>query len=108
MIGHARLMPDGSLRERSGRKAPRYPDDIELDEVAPHNPGDRLIPDPENPRRAIVAPKPEPTYAERRAAEYPTTDALVVALWERIVEGRPEASEAIQKQREAIKAKYPK
>lgn len=79
-----------------------------LDEIAPHKPGDRLILDPENPRRAIVAPPPAPTYADLRAREYPPTDALVVALWERFIEGRPEASEALEAQRQAIKAKHPK
>lgn len=73
-------------------------------------PGTRIILDPDNPRRAIVAPPPESTYtyAEQRAAEYPSMDALTVALWERVVEGRPEASAVIQAQREAIKAKWPK
>lgn len=56
----------------------------------------------------LAAHDPNPTYAELRAKEYPATDALVIALWERIVEGRPEASEALQAQRAATKAKYPK
>lgn len=82
--------------------------EIALDDVAPHAPGDRLILDPQDPRRAIPAPPPVPTYAELRAREYPSTEALVVALWEREVEGRPEAAERLQEQRSAVKAKYPK
>lgn len=62
---------------------------------------------------AIRAAQPEhdpdapPTYAELRAREYPPVEALVVALWERDVEGRPEAAAKLQEQREAIKRKYP-
>lgn len=40
--------------------------------------------------------------------EYPTTDELVVALWEKYEENRPEAAAALQKRREEIKARYPK
>jgi hypothetical protein len=100
------VAPDGRLI--NGGQRPCVAGEVEIDEVAPHKPGDRLIRDPDNPRRAIVAPPPVPTYAEQRAKEYPSADALIVALWERIVEGRPEASVAIQAQRAAIKAKYPK
>lgn len=49
-----------------------------------------------------------PLYTELRAKEYPTTDALVIALWEKLIEGRPAASDALQAQRAAIKLKYPK
>ena len=44
----------------------------------------------------------------KRQAEYPTTNELVVALWERTVEGRGTISEEIEAKRQAIKAKYPK
>jgi hypothetical protein len=43
-----------------------------------------------------------------RLGEYPRINDLVVALWERIVENRPEASETIQTKRMLIKEKYPK
>jgi hypothetical protein len=58
--------------------------------------------------------------AERAATEYErsrkdaylaegiTTEILIVALWERAVEGRPEAADAIQVKRESIKPQYPK
>lgn len=55
-----------------------------------------------------AAHDPSPSYAERRAAEYPSADALVVALWEHIVEGRPAGSEALQKLRAEVKARHPK
>lgn len=47
-------------------------------------------------------------YQRLRAAEYPRIDALIVALWEAQVEGRPSDASAIQAIREAVKAKYPK
>ena len=100
-----RLTSDGGVVDISHRLA--QAGEIDLDEVAPHQPGDRLILDPQNPRRAIPVPPPTPTYAELRAREYPPTDALVVALWERFIEGRPEASEALEAQRQAVKAKHP-
>ena len=45
--------------------------------------------------------------AARRAA-YPPKEDLVVALWERIVEGKPAATDDLQAQREAVKAEFPK
>lgn len=99
--GH--INSEGTVHGLDEEAAPR-----EFDEVAPHQPGDRLVVDPQNPRRAIVAAPPEPTYAERRAAEYPSAEALTVALWELVYEKRPEAADALQAQREAVKAKWPK
>lgn len=57
---------------------------------------------------AILAAHDPYDYAAERRKEYPSCDALVVALWERDVEGRPESADALQKQREAVKAKWPK
>lgn len=48
------------------------------------------------------------TYAEKRAAEYPSLSELNVALWEKVVESRPEAAQALEAKRQEIKAKYPK
>ena len=51
-------------------------------------------------------------YSHNREGEYIregiTEKELTIALWERVVERRPETSDAIQKKRLAIKAKYPK
>lgn len=47
-------------------------------------------------------------YRRQRAAEYPGLDALLVALWEAQIEGRPATAAQLQSLREAIKAKYPK
>jgi len=52
--------------------------------------------------------KPIPTYADLRRAAYPTESEIVVALWEWVVENRPEASDALQVKRIATKEKYPK
>lgn len=49
---------------------------------------------------------------EKRQYEYDqrgsTFDEMIVALWERVVEGRPEASDAIQLIRKKVKEDYPK
>lgn len=60
---------------------------------------------------SFVARPTEPdnsTYAEKRKAEYPTTDELVVALWEAVIEERMASSIDLQGKRTAIKEKYPK
>lgn len=46
--------------------------------------------------------------ASRRAADYPPLDALVVALWEKQVEGRDAAADDLQARRAAVKAAWPK
>lgn len=46
-----------------------------------------------------------------RSMAYPTTDELVVALWEKFVENRSDAAEKIaelQERRLAVKAQFPK
>jgi len=52
--------------------------------------------------------KPIPTYEDLRRAEYPSTDELIIALWEKVIEGRPESATILQAKREAVKIKYPK
>jgi len=47
-------------------------------------------------------------YQRKRREAYPSTDELVVALWESNVEGRPEALLELQEQRLAVKEKHPK
>lgn len=48
------------------------------------------------------------TYAEKRQAEYPTIAELTVALWENVVEERAQSVVALEGERQAVKAKYPK
>lgn len=43
----------------------------------------------------------------QREAEYPTTKELIVALWEKVIEGRPESADVLEIKRQAIKEKYP-
>ena len=47
-------------------------------------------------------------YARNRQAEYPSTDELIVALWENVVEERAASVISLEATRQAIKAKYPK
>ena len=62
----------------------------------------------------VIATEPLPvqpdnrTYAEKRAAEYPSLSELNVALWEKVVESRPESADALEVKRQEIKTKYPK
>lgn len=60
----------------------------------------------------LEANPPPPSYSELRQKEYIeqgiTEKEMIVALWERVIENRPEASNKLQFIREQIKAKYPK
>jgi hypothetical protein len=47
-------------------------------------------------------------YQRKRAEEYPAMDRLIVALWEQVIEGRPETAMQVQTLREAVKQKYPR
>jgi hypothetical protein len=39
---------------------------------------------------------------------YPSKDDMIVALWEMVVENRPEYAEQLQARRVEIKSQYPK
>ena len=60
----------------------------------------------------IEEAKNEKTTDELRQKEYLakglTPDKLIVALWEKVVEGRPEEADKIQAERIAIKQQIPK
>ena len=47
-------------------------------------------------------------YARNRKEEYPSTDELIVALWEGVVEERMAAVTKLEAKRQAVKLKYPK
>jgi len=47
-------------------------------------------------------------YQRDRASEYPSIEALVVALWEGVVEERMAAVTALETIRQQVKARYPK
>ena len=48
------------------------------------------------------------TYGEKREAEYPSINDLIVALWENVVEERASAVISLEADRQAVKTKYPK
>ena len=47
-------------------------------------------------------------YSRKRKEEYPSTDDLIVALWENVVEERASAVVSLEAKRQAVKTKYPK
>ena len=47
-------------------------------------------------------------YQRLRKKVYPSQEDLLIALWEKNMEGRPEAADALQVERAAIKLQYPK
>jgi hypothetical protein len=57
---------------------------------------------------SYVAEKATTKYQRDRQAEYPSIDALVVALWEGVVEERMASVTALEGLRQAVKTKYPK
>lgn len=70
------------------------------------------------PSRELLAAKWETIKEEIRLrkiaqlrstpGQYPGKDEILVALWEMVVEGRPEKAQELQARREEIKLKYPK
>jgi|19_taG_2_1085344.scaffolds.fasta_scaffold29525_2 hypothetical protein len=57
---------------------------------------------------AVTEPNPAYNYTDLRMKEYPTINELVVALWESVMESRPEAANVLEAKRQATKTKYPK
>lgn len=47
-------------------------------------------------------------YAREREAEYPRIEEMIVALWEQVVEGRPEAAQSLEAKRQVVKQAHPK
>lgn len=47
-------------------------------------------------------------WIEKRQAEYPSHQDMIVALWEKVIENRPQVADELQVKREEIKKKYPK
>ncbi len=67
---------------------------------------EQVVKDNEAAAEAAVA------WIGEREAEYIkegcTPKALIIALWERVVEGRPETSDALEIKRQAVKIRIPK
>jgi hypothetical protein len=59
----------------------------------------------ENVQRELLKRQP---WDVRRKAEYPDVQELVIAMWELLVEHRPEKAAAIQEKRLATKNRHPK
>jgi hypothetical protein len=47
-------------------------------------------------------------HAVERKRLYPPLEELIVALWEDVVENRPDEAEALEEKRRAVKARFPK
>ena len=47
-------------------------------------------------------------YARNRQKDYPSTDDLIVALWEKVMEGRSESADALEVKRQQVKTANPK
>jgi len=56
----------------------------------------------------VILHEPDEEYAQKRIAEYPTLDRMIVALWEGVVEERMAAVTSLEGKRQAVKDKYPK
>jgi hypothetical protein len=57
---------------------------------------------------AVTEPNLEYDYGSERQRVYPHIDEMIVALWEQVVESRPEAATAVEVERQATKARFPK
>ena len=64
------------------------------------------IVDPDDDSKTI--PNPYYNHNYEREKLYPLKDELIVALWEKMVEDRPEAAAALEELRQAIKTRFPK
>jgi len=47
-------------------------------------------------------------YARTRQQNYPSKDDLIVALWEKVMEGRSESADALEVKRQQVKTAHPK
>ena len=57
---------------------------------------------------AGTLPNPEYDYVSLRLRDYPAVNDLIIALWEKVVEDRPDTATALEVERQAVKAKFPK
>ena len=84
-----------------------------IEDVGPRNVGGKQVELSDAEKQIIVDEWNTPevdnrTYDEKRKAEYPSLDELVVALWEGVVEERMASVTALEGLRQAVKTKYPK
>ena len=57
---------------------------------------------------ATTKPNPEYNYLSLRLRDYPLKEDMIVALWEAVVESRPDAKDALETKRQEVKKKFPK
>ena len=48
------------------------------------------------------------TYSRNRQQNYPNEHDLLIALWEKVMEGRGESADALEVKRQEVKTAYPK
>lgn len=65
-------------------------------------------PDPQTVINQAIAIENDYRYLEQRTAAYPKEHELLMALWEKVVEGDSTNADLLQAQRVAVKAAYPK
>jgi len=103
------LKPDRSAAILSLRPGASFALDPSGQLVAWHGPGTAPTFDEVSAELALlIALWEADAWRRARLAEYPSVADLTVAAWEASIEGRPESAAALQAQREAVKAKYPK
>ena len=85
-------------------------DQASEDKVKWHNPSESPFTDEELLAEVdkLQAEHDSLEYARNRKEEYPSTDDLIVALWENVVEERASAVISLEAARQAVKTKYPK
>jgi hypothetical protein len=88
-----------------GVKGPNY-EDITWLESEPMPSREALAEKWEEIKDAVISRR----IAERRSmpGNYPSRDDMIVALWEMVVENRPEYADQLQARRVEIKSQYPK
>ena len=64
--------------------------------------------DAEEAQVAVEKAAHDADHSWKRLLEYPSTDELIVALWEGVVEERMAAVTKLEAKRQAVKLKYPK
>ena len=70
-----------------------------------NKPNDKEIDDEVNRLQAEYDAK---SYARNRQQNFPNEHDLLVALWEKVIEGRSESADALEVKRQEVKTAHPK
>jgi len=80
-------------------------------DIRPKNVNGKIVELSDEEKQVIIdkwnAPDTTP-YDQKRRAEYPPINDLIVALWEGVVEERMASIMELEEKRQAVKAKHPK